>query len=308
MTATSINHSLLDRYLDNLEARIAYLEENLSRIQQTGLEQQLAGERSNLEEEEDDEIPRKKANKSDSPAHIGLTKTDQQQQQPSVEVSKEILISLGNQLQHASDSGAYVKAKQWLIGSLTNEGLVDLIRLAREMRDDLSHWDRVASCVLAGLKDSSTNVFVHLEMYVREFEAELTTLLDKSEDGGSALAQRTIDLKLLKRILEVLPETSPCRIETCEKLALILCTRPSPSFRAMALDLASLAPNDEFAKRIAVNALETDAHRLVEEATRRLASSSTDRELLIGHVLVSLYNVKDIILIQTNTQSRFHIY
>src|SRR5690606_5401206 len=105
-----------------------------------------------------------------------------------------------------------------LIESLTSEGLVDLIRLAREMRDQLSHWDRVASCVLAALKDASTNAefCVDLEIYVREFESELTILLEQSEDGG-ALGQRTTDLKLLKRILEVLTPTSPCRIETCER-------------------------------------------------------------------------------------------
>ena len=222
------------------------------------------------------------------------------------ELVESYLQTLDTELRKNSEPAAYVKAKQRLIKERNGKLVTSLILKVREKKGSLSNWDRVASCVFAALKESEDVDYSAMEVAVQSIVEEISGSLSSSVDALPNLVDSAksypktptksveaiaADARLVKRMLETLPDHSAVKVNACQALSSSLVEMSSPLLRAAAVDLAVLSNDLEHTKHVTKRALEPDAHRLVEEAVRRMASAAGQdktRERSVGYLLVGI--------------------
>lgn len=293
----SETRGLLESYLDHLEESLVILENRLrdqrrvneTRENETAKNLTRGNAFNALLEDDRPDQERSENNKLEKKKHCQKRKEVSNQVEERLENSTRVpedVVSMMASILHAqNDSNAYIKIKNWLVTNFSKGEMVELIATSIRVRRYLKDWDRAGACVLAALKYADEYI-ADIESIVSTFGQQFRELLEDSSVVGGQHDVRVAEARFIKRLLETLPGTSRVRNEICHSLSSLLCFKSSPSYRAIAVDLATLTMIDGFAKNIASNSLKPDAHRLVEEAVRRMASSTPERETLIGYVLV----------------------
>jgi hypothetical protein len=263
--------SMVDRFLDLLETRVASLEKTFSNVKLPARDET---EENMLTREQECQV---------------------------------LLTTIDSILKANQDSSVYLQAKNKLKAQHDGEVLALLIskvyhnskpRNGKRQPPIVRNPDRIVSCVFSAireLRDVDPIDCTAFELLAKDIIFEIT---GSSKPDAPNYDEIGAAARLVKRIIEILPQDSYINQLVCSSLIMYLVEHSGPSLRAAALDLCSASCTDlEFMKRVTRRALEPDAHKSVEEAVRRLAAAtvSTDhsstsiseKEAALGFLLVS---------------------